>query len=50
MIRGVISSNSVINPGKEKVFPSCALCGSDFSVSHGGENDVSRHKNKSDKG
>ena len=26
MIRGVINSNSVINPGKEKVFPSCALC------------------------
>ena len=37
MIRGVINSNSVINPGKEKGFPSCALCGSDFSVSHEGE-------------
>ena len=28
-------------------FGLCAVCGSDFSVAHGGENDINRHKNTS---
>ena len=43
-ILGVINSNLFRNPGKVTVLL-YALCGSDFSVVHGGENeDMSKHK------
>ena len=32
---------------KGESFASCAVYGSDFSVAHGGENDINRHKDTS---
>ena len=47
-IRGVINSNLFRNPGKMgEGFALCTVCGSDFSVAHGGENDINRQKNTS---
>ena len=32
---------------KGEGFALCTMCGSDFSVVHGGENDINRHKDTS---
>ena len=43
--RAVINSNSLRNPGKrDKGLALCTVFGSDFSVAHGGEKDINRHK------
>ena len=40
----VINSNSFRNPGKMDIgFVLCTVCGSDFSVAHGGEKDTKGH-------
>ena len=43
--RAVRNSNSFRNPGKMDIdFVLCTVCGSDFSVEHGGEKDTNRQK------
>ena len=46
-IYGVTNSNSFRNPQKVKVLPYLLCCGSNFSIAHGGENDINRHKDTS---